>query len=239
MIELDKIYNENCLEGMKQIPDGSVDLIVTDPPYLFVKGGMKSKGLNKGTKAADNYINTDMSDFGEEKITNMLDVIFSKFKDGFNGYFFCSEMQVAYYLSYALKNKLKYNLLVWDRGVSNMISYKFFRSHIDYIVRLYGKGVSLNKIISDRPNEMYSKIKYGERPKNFHVSAKPLNIIQDFINLSSSENDLVLDPFMGSGTTAIACIKEHRHFIGFELSKEYYDKAVQRIKVEQAQLTLF
>ena len=55
----------------------------------------------------------------------------------------------------------------------------------------------------------------------------------------TNEGDTVLDNCMGSGTTAIACIKERRHFIGFELSKEYFDKAVRRIKAEQAQLTLF
>ena len=56
---------------------------------------------------------------------------------------------------------------------------------------------------------------------------------------SSLQGDTVLDPFMGSGTTAIAAIREKRNFIGFELNKEYYDKACKRIKLEQAQLTLF
>ena len=56
---------------------------------------------------------------------------------------------------------------------------------------------------------------------------------------STKEGDTVLDPFIGSGTTAIACIKEKRYFIGFELNKEYYDKACKRIKLEQAQPTLF
>lgn len=59
------------------------------------------------------------------------------------------------------------------------------------------------------------------------------------IAASTKEGDTVLDPFMGSGTTAIACIKEKRNFIGFELNKEYYDKACKRIKLEQAQLNLF
>ena len=64
-------------------------------------------------------------------------------------------------------------------------------------------------------------------------------LFQVLVAMSSDEGQTVLDPFMGSGTTAIACIKERRHFIGFELSKEYFDKAVRRIKAEQAQLTLF
>jgi len=63
--------------------------------------------------------------------------------------------------------------------------------------------------------------------------------VETLVFNSSEAGDIVLDPFMGSGTTAIACIKERRHYIGFELNKEYYDKACKRIKAEQAQLTLF
>ena len=59
------------------------------------------------------------------------------------------------------------------------------------------------------------------------------------IAASTKEGDTVLDPFMGSGTTAIAAIREKRNFIGFELNKEYYDKACKRIKLEQAQLMMF
>ena len=66
-----------------------------------------------------------------------------------------------------------------------------------------------------------------------------IDLCHDTEGVGLNENDVCLDPFMGSGTTAIACIKEHRHFIGFELNKEYFDKAVRRIKAEQAQLTLF
>lgn len=59
------------------------------------------------------------------------------------------------------------------------------------------------------------------------------------VNASTKEGDTVLDPFMGSGTTAIACIREKRNFIGFELNKEYYDKACKRIQLEMAQPSLF
>ena len=59
------------------------------------------------------------------------------------------------------------------------------------------------------------------------------------VNASTKEGDTVLDPFMGSGTTAIACIREKRNFIGFELNKEYYDKACKRIQLEMAQPNLF
>lgn len=70
-MELDKIYNEDCFVGLDKVEDKSIDLVLTDPPYLFVKGGMKSKNLNVGTKDSNNYINSDMSDFDSEKIIPM------------------------------------------------------------------------------------------------------------------------------------------------------------------------
>ena len=72
-----------------------------------------------------------------------------------------------------------------------------------------------------------------------HPAVFPEKLALDQVYSWSNKGDVVLDPFIGSGTTAIACIKERRHFIGFELSKEYFDKTVRRIKNEQAQLTIF
>ena len=72
-----------------------------------------------------------------------------------------------------------------------------------------------------------------------HPTQKPVELMSQLIVASTKESDIVLDPFMGSGTTAIAAIREKRNFIGFELNKEYYDKACKRIKMELAQPTLF
>ena len=71
------------------------------------------------------------------------------------------------------------------------------------------------------------------------IAGAIVDLLRYLVLTYTNEGDTVLDNCMGSGTTAIACIKECRHFIGFELSKEYYDKAVKRIKAEHAQLTLF
>ena len=78
-----------------------------------------------------------------------------------------------------------------------------------------------------------------EKELDMHPTQKPVALIQYLIRTYSNEGDTILDNCMGSGTTAIACIKEKRNFIGFELNKEYYDKACKRINQEQAQLTLF
>jgi site-specific DNA-methyltransferase (adenine-specific) len=74
---------------------------------------------------------------------------------------------------------------------------------------------------------------------HLHPTMKPIDLLRFLIRVYTNEGDTVLDNCMGSGTTAIACIKEHRHFIGFELNKEYFDKACKRIDNERRQLTLF
>ena len=77
------------------------------------------------------------------------------------------------------------------------------------------------------------------RNGKLHPTEKPVELLEYLIKTYSNEDDTILDNCMGSGTTAIAAIREKRNFIGFELNKEYYDKACERIKLEQAQLTLF
>ena len=74
---------------------------------------------------------------------------------------------------------------------------------------------------------------------HLHPTQKPVELIRWLIRTYTNEGDLVLDNCMGSGTTAVACIKEKRHFIGYEITKEYFDIAQERIKQEQSQLTLF
>ena len=237
-MELNKIYNDDCLEGMKKIEDNSVDLIITDPPYEHVKGGMKSKKYNVGTWKSDSYMNEKMSDFKKEDIFNFLDVSITKMKK-VNMYIFCSKLQLAHYFDYLNKNKkLKYDLLVWDKssddGKYSMKSSKFFTQDIEYIIRIYESGVSLNKVWNEErtksDSRYYMKRQKFKQPKGKHGTMKPVELIERFIELSSNENDIVLDPFMGSGTTAIAAINTNRNYIGFELDEEYYNASLERIE---------
>ena len=93
--------------------------------------------------------------------------------------------------------------------------------------------------IPERKACVSNVFEYNSEFDGFHPTQKPVALIADIIRTYSNEGDTILDNCMGSGTTAVACIKEKRHFIGFELNKDYYDKACQRIDAEQRQLTLF
>src|SRR5699024_12514426 len=133
---------------MKRIPDKSVDLIITDPPYEHVKGGMKSKKYNVGTWKSDSYMNAKMSDFKKEDIFNFLDVSIAKMNK-VNMYIFCSKLQLAHYFDYLnINKKLTYDLLVSDKSNDDdkysLKSSKFFTEHIEYIVRMYLCCVGFN-----------------------------------------------------------------------------------------------
>ena len=222
----------DCLELMKDIPDGSIDLIVTDPPFLHVKGGMKSKRFNTGSWKAESYVNTKMNDFGKDKIFEFLNLADRKMKKT-NMFIFCSKLQLEFYFLWIHQNKKKFDLLVWDKQKKSMKSTKFFTSDIDYVIRIYESGVSLNKIAgSDGKalSEYYTKIQSYPQPKGEHETIKPLELIEKYIRLSSQENDVVLDCFMGIGTTGSACVNTNRNFIGIELDEQYFNIAKERLE---------
>ena len=104
----------------------------------------------------------------------------------------------------------------------------------------YGiKGVHTDNHGERHPISVQEFQQKWRRQDQLHPTQKPVELIQWLIRSYSNEGDTILDNCMGSGTTAIAAIREKRNFIGFELNKEYYDKACKRIKLEQAQFTLF
>lgn len=233
-IELNTIYNEDCIKALEQVEDGSIDLVVTDPPYLHVKGGMSSSRFNVGkTWAKDSVMTQKMSDFGKARIYEFLDAAMPKMKK-VNMYVFCSKLQLVHYFTYISEHKrLKYDLLVWDKDKRTMKSSKFHTSDIEYLIRIYEPGVSLNKVLTEDGSksdiEYYLKRQVAKQPKGEHSTMKPVELIERLIKVSSNEGDVVLDGFMGSGSTAIACINTDRNYIGFELDSEYHALAEKRI----------
>ena len=228
-----ELWQGDCLELMKDVPDKSVDLVITDPPYLHVKGGMKSKKYNTGTWKADSDMVTGMSDFGEAEIFNFLDAAMPKMKK-VNMYIFCSKLQLVYYFKYiSMNKKLKYDLLVWDKVKYTMKSSKFYTSDIEYVVRIYQAGVSLHKVLTEDGTKSdinhYMKRQAHPQPRGEHGTMKPVNLIENFIRVASDEHDVVLDPFVGSGTTGVACKNLGRKFIGIELDESYFNLAKDRI----------
>ena len=253
MIELNKIYNEDCLEGMKRIPDGSVDCIVTSPPYNFCLRVKGNKYIKKGKNevmaglATNKYTNglsdsLDMNSYFEWQckcIDEMLRVC--------SGNVFYNIQMITGNKQALLKIMGRYSesirdILIWDKKVAEpAMKAGCLNSEYEWIIAFENgdcKGRMFKTMQAGR-GEMSNVIRIGKNRENEHRAAFPVQLPQCLISQFTSSGSLILDPFMGSGTTAIAAIREKRNFIGFELNKEYYDKACKRIKLEQAQLTMF
>ena len=253
MIELNKIYNEDCLEGMKRIPDGSVDCIVTSPPYNFCLRVKGNKYIKKGKNevmaglATNKYTNglsdsLDMNSYFEWQckcIDEMLRVC--------SGNVFYNIQMITGNKQALLKIMGRYSesirdILIWDKKVAEpAMKAGCLNSEYEWIIAFENgncKGRMFKTMQAGR-GEMSNVIRIGKNRENEHRAAFPVQLPRCLISQFTSSGSLILDPFMGSGTTAIAAIREKRNFIGFELNKEYYDKACKRIKLEQAQLTLF
>ena len=228
-------------DSLQHIPDNAIDLVVTDPPYEHVMGGMKSKKYNVGTWNSDSYMNMKMSQFKHDDIFELLDLVIPKMKK-VNMFIFCSKLQLAHYFDYINQHKkLKFDLLIWDKSSEDnkysMKSSKFFTQDIEYVVRIYESGVSLRKIWNEdhskTDSHYYMKRQKYAQPKGKHESMKPVELLENYIKVASDENDIVLDPFAGSGSTGVACVNLNRKFIGIELDKDYFNVAKDRIKQAQ------
>lgn len=149
-------------------------------------------------------------------------------------YIFCSEKQLIYYMNWTIENKLKYNILTWNKPLSVM-NRERYSTNIEYIIRIYGNGCALNKLDLDTykdKTQYYSKYKTHNqiRGKNkYHPSEKPIEILNEFIELSSNINDVIIDPFMGSASTCVICKNANRKYIGIELNDKCFDMAVKRL----------
>lgn len=306
-MEIDRIYNEDCLVGMKRIPDGSVDCIICDLPYGTVKGmaieGWKNKGdtcewdevidTNKLFEAYSRILrqNGVAILFSQEPYTHNLrshgDSVFRFVypliwvKNNFANAFQSSKAPVSYFEDMSVFRKVydinnqdplrQYSLQVLQyigkpkREIINEIGQcvdHFFRHFstqfaipteetYNELVKRYSidqmEGFKYYQELERKPatfnlpkgkNIKSNVFQFPKDSKGIHPTQKPLALIQDLVRTYTNEGDTILDNCIGSGTTAIAAMREHRHFIGFELNKEYYDKACERIRNEQAQLKL-
>lgn len=223
-------------ELIKNIPDKSIDLLLTDPPYEHIKGGCKDKEhWNKnGVYSGTSFMNTDLSNFGRKEVFDFLNAIDPKMKK-MNAYIFCSRLQLAHYFAWISEHKYKYDLLFWNKATEGgymVRSTKVFTNDIEYVVRLYEPYVGLNRIEKEDgslDSKFYLKNQTVAKVKGDHETTKPLELLNKYIKLSSNEGDVVLDPFMGSGSTGVSCVLNGRNFIGFEKEKVYFDMAQRRI----------
>lgn len=239
------VYHGDNISVMDySLPANSIDLVVTDPPYLFTKNKNTDEQKARSRKLTKTPLYDYSCDSGEclikvrftkECIDKWLDKIVRLMKK-MNAFIFCSEEQLSAYHLWAEEHGYKFSVLVWEKPVE-IVSKKRFSQNVEFIVRIYENGTGLNAV---QDSQMYSRVISAPRiRKKLHPTQKPLEIMTRIILLASKEGDVVLDPFMGSGTTCVAAKRLERKYIGIEENEKFYNTAVERINKEPEQLKLF
>ena len=268
MIELNKIYNEDCLEGMKKIEDDSVDVIFTSPPYAD-----RRKNSYKG------YHHTVYNDWFVEIASEIKRVLKPTGSFFLNIKPHCEKVErllYTYELVIRLRNEVGFKFVDEFSWTKNGVPGRFvgrFKNAFEPVYhfkkgdkitfnpyevagpmkeeslarasrKASGESTNGSGFAGMRKNETMANKKLALPSNHLHIPQKsnqftlqskhpavfPIELPEFFIKAFSNKGDIVLDPFVGSGTTAIACINTNRHYIGFELEKHYCDIANERIR---------
>lgn len=222
-----RLICDSCMNILPNISDESIDLLITDPPYRTTSrgsagnsGGMLQKDINKkGYVFRHNDI--DCSKYAPE--------FYRVLKDGSHCYVMTNHVNLIHMLSTFTKCGFHFiKSLIWDK--QKKIMGRFYMSQFEYILFFRkGKGVQINNCgTSDILSVPNNKMK-DEAGKNLHDTEKPVELMKILVENSSKEGNLVLDPFMGIGSTGLACINTNRKFFGIEIDDKYFNIAEERI----------
>lgn len=244
---LNRIFNEDILKGVNKIPNNFIDLVVADPPYCLGKDyGNNSDKLN-----SKDYL---------EWSKKWIDIVIPKMKDTASFYIFLTWRHSPEIFSYMKSKLIMINEIIWDRRVPSMggstrtfssvhdnigffIKSKKYYFDLDSIRIPYDKKTKKARTrsifvgkkwleIGYNPKDLWSvtRIHAQDPERENHPTQKPLEIIERIIKASCPKQGVVLDPFIGSGSTAAACVKLKRNYIGFEINPNYCKIAEARIK---------
>ena len=227
MISNYNLINGDCLEVIKEMSDGSISCVITDPPYKMnhSTGGCTNIGLkNKwqgNIKAGNTVMGFDLS----IKFSDWLPEVYRVLKQSGHCYIFCNDKNMQELLNESIKVGFREsNILVWVKN--NACPNRYYMKNCEFVLFLYkGKAKPINDM-GTKAALMIDNIRGNDK---LHPTEKPVKLLTTFVNNSTSKGDTVLDPFMGSGSTGVACLNTNRKFIGIELDKKYFEIAQNRI----------
>ena len=210
------------------IPDQSIDLIITDPPYEIA--------INKGTPSQGSLsrnINNLCSELADANIVNGIDESildeFMRIMKKPNIYIWCNKKQVLMYLNYFVtKQQCKFEILCWYKTNPIPLCGGNYLNDKEFCL-YFRKGVKLHTTYQNAKTYWISKANVTDKKLYDHPTIKPLDIIECLVLNSSAEGDIVFDCFLGSGTTAVAALKHNRKYIGIEMNEKYIETAEMRI----------
>ena len=216
--------NANCFDFLPKLEDNSIDLVLTDPPYDIL-GGSWYKDRSHAND--ENFATWDK----ELSISKLLTELYRVLRSGGTLIMFYDLWKITTLKEYLEGAKFKQiRFIEWLKTnpvpLNGRINYLTTAREIALVAVKKGKSTFNSKY----DNGVY-ECGICQDKDRFHPTQKPLKLIEQLILKHSHVDDIVLDCFFGSGTTAVACLRTHRNFIGCEQSEEYYNKALDRIRV--------
>ena len=229
MSDKDVVTNEysllfgDCLERMKEIPDGSVDLCISDIPYKLTGGG-KGDGVN--SKRPKGILSENTQLMSVPKFEDWLPNLYRVMNEGSHIYLMCNFKNLNDLMNKTEIVGFKHvNLLVWEKN--NCTPSQFYMKNCEYTLLLRkGKSKYINNIGDSKTVHKFNNI-IGNK---VHPTEKPEQLMKFYVENSSNVGDTVLDMFMGSGCTGVDCVNTKRKFIGVEMGEGYFDIAKDRIE---------
>ena len=243
---MNKIYNQDCIDGMKTIPDGKIDLVVTDPPFAINFKAKKANYNRTASRVLSGYNEITKENYYEFTL-NWMSQCFRILKESGGMYVFSGWNNLADILN-AIEEIgfITVNHIIWKYQFGVVTNRKFVTSH--YHCLYICKNDKKRKFF---PYERFGKEEKNNQGRSLHYKDKedvweikreywtgdektptklPAEIIKKILQYSSEEGDLVFDPFLGSGQTAVVSKLLKRNYIGFEIVKEYFDFISKRLK---------
>ena len=226
----------DCLEVMKDIPDGSIDCIITSPPYNI--GNMHSNNLQFGTYSGNNMKEEDYQKWQIKVLNECFRILKDNGSMFYNHKVRIKKGKAIHPLEWILKSKfiLKQEI-TWDMGKS---------ANCDKI-RFYPFSERIYWLVKDNKTRIYNQLNLSDvwrvvpihkRKETGHIAVMPVEIVSNILkSILNIKNKTVLDIFMGSGTTGVACKELNINFIGIELDENYYKIACERIHNTQEKVS--
>jgi len=233
------LINGDCLTELRKLPDNCADVVVTSPPYnmnlRIMNGKYKSRQIVKEISSKyegfdDNMPMDDYFEFNKSVMTELLrcsDLVF------YNVQFLTGNKPALFKLIGEFSNKIK-EFIIWDKvNAEPAIQHGVMNSRYECVIVLQNSAPEsrmFNNAHFDRGTlQNLWQIKKGRKLYKNHGAVFPEELVDKILTNFTQEGDIVLDPFMGTGTTGVVCTRMNRGFIGIELTKSYYDICNERI----------